>query len=59
MPTKELLVEVTRLVQTKGILMREIHGCAFTGVCTDYPMKCSECAKNKAKSYFEPKEAED
>ena len=30
--------------------------CASSLDCTDYPTKCRECAKNKAKSYFKPKE---
>jgi len=27
--------------------------CDKSTYCTDYPKKCSECARNEAKSYFE------
>ncbi|GAG25873.1 unnamed protein product [marine sediment metagenome] len=30
--------------------------CEQTRDCTDYPMECSKCEGNKAKSYFKPKE---
>ena len=30
--------------------------CEQSRDCTDYPKKCPECAENRAKSYFKPKE---
>ena len=40
----------------RGVPLPVKVSCDLKQVCSDYYEKCSECAENKAKSYFKPKE---